>query len=67
MYFVKKHTTHFGILFCHSCTSAVIERVFSITNALWTEEKHSFLVENIKAMLVKKQILRNFCAKTSVL
>jgi hypothetical protein len=29
-------------------TSAAIERVFSITNALWTDEKSRFLVETIK-------------------
>jgi hypothetical protein len=33
-------------------TSAAIERVFSITNALWTEEKSRFLVETIKAMII---------------
>jgi hypothetical protein len=35
-------------------TSAAIERVFSITNALWTEEKSRFLVETIKAVVVTK-------------
>jgi hypothetical protein len=34
--------------------SAAIERVFSITNALWTEEKSRFLVETIKAVIVTK-------------
>jgi hypothetical protein len=49
MYFVKKHTTHFGISFAIPGTSAAIERVFSITNALWTEEKNRFHVETNKA------------------
>jgi hypothetical protein len=34
--------------------SAAIERVFSITNALWTDEKNCFLVETIKAVIVTK-------------
>jgi hypothetical protein len=33
-------------------TSAATERVFSITNALWTEEKSRFLVETMKAVIV---------------
>jgi hypothetical protein len=33
---------------------ADIERVFSITNALWTDEKNRFLVETIKAVIVTK-------------
>jgi hypothetical protein len=35
-------------------TSAAIDRVFSITNALWTDEKSRFLVETIKAVIVAK-------------
>jgi hypothetical protein len=35
-------------------TRAAIERVFSITNALWTDEKSRFLVETIKAVIVTK-------------
>jgi hypothetical protein len=34
-------------------TSTAIERVFSITNTLWTEEKSRFLVEIIKAAIIK--------------
>jgi hypothetical protein len=34
--------------------SAAIERVFSITSALWTDEKSRFLVETIKAVIVTK-------------
>jgi hypothetical protein len=37
-----------------SSTSASIERVFSITTALWTEEKSRFLVETIEAVIVTK-------------
>jgi hypothetical protein len=33
-------------------TSAAIERVFSITNALWTDEKKHFLVGTVKAVTV---------------
>jgi hypothetical protein len=33
-------------------TSAAIERVFSITNALWTDKKSCFLVENIVSVIV---------------
>jgi hypothetical protein len=32
----------------------LLERLFSITNALWTDEKSCFLVETIKAMTVTK-------------
>jgi hypothetical protein len=32
--------------------SAAIERVFSTTNAPWTDEKRRFLVETIKAVIV---------------
>jgi hypothetical protein len=35
-------------------TSTSVQRVFSITNALWTDEKNSFLVETIKAVIVTK-------------
>jgi hypothetical protein len=34
--------------------SAATERVFSITNALLTDEKNRFLVETIKAVIVTK-------------
>jgi hypothetical protein len=33
-------------------TSAAIERVFSVTSALWTDEKSRVLVETIKAVIV---------------
>jgi hypothetical protein len=33
-------------------TSAAIERVFSITNALWTDGKSHFLVETTKVVIV---------------
>jgi hypothetical protein len=35
-------------------TSASIEKVFSIKNALWTDKNNSFLVEPIKAVIVTK-------------
>jgi hypothetical protein len=40
-------------------TSASIERVFSITNVLWTDEKNRFLVESIKAVTVTKTNLQD--------
>jgi hypothetical protein len=60
MCLVKKHTTRFGILFAIPGTSAAIERTFSITNALWTEEKRRFLVETIKAVMVTKKFSGSF-------
>jgi hypothetical protein len=35
-------------------TTAAIERVFSITNALWIDEKCHFLLETIEAVIVTK-------------
>jgi hypothetical protein len=35
-------------------TSSSIERVLSITNALQTDEKNSFLIETVKAVIVTK-------------
>jgi hypothetical protein len=35
-------------------TSASTERVLSITNTVWTDEKNSFLVETIKTVKVTK-------------
>jgi hypothetical protein len=35
-------------------TSATTERVFSITNAMWTDEKRRFLVKTIKAVIGTK-------------
>jgi hypothetical protein len=40
--------------FAIPATSAAIERLFSITNALWTEEKNRFFVETVKAVVVTK-------------
>jgi hypothetical protein len=37
-------------------TSAAIERVFSITDALWTDEQSCSLVETIKAVIVTKAV-----------
>jgi hypothetical protein len=47
--------------------SATAKEVFSITNALWTEEESSFLIETIKAMVVTQTHFRNFRATTSIL
>jgi hypothetical protein len=55
MYFVKKHIQLIlESSFAIPGTSAAIEKVFSITNALWTDEKSRFLVETIKALIVTK-------------
>jgi hypothetical protein len=54
MHFVKKHTTHFEFSFAIPGTSAARKRVFSITNALWTDEKSCFLVETIQSVIVTK-------------
>jgi hypothetical protein len=56
--------------FAISGTSAATERVFSITSALWTDEKSHFLVETIKAVIVIKTHFEefscnNFCTSIS--
>jgi hypothetical protein len=55
MHFVKKNI-HIILEYSLAIpgTSASIERVFAITNALWTDEKKSFLVENAKAVIMTK-------------
>jgi hypothetical protein len=53
MYFVKKQLI-LEFSFNIPGTNAAIERVFSITNVLWTDEKSRFPVETIKAMMVTK-------------
>jgi hypothetical protein len=35
-------------------TSGAVERVFSIANDLWTDEKNHFLVETSKVVIVTK-------------
>jgi hypothetical protein len=54
MYFVKNTQLILEFSFAIPGTSAAIERVFSITDALWTDEKSRFLVETIKAVIVTK-------------
>jgi hypothetical protein len=48
-------------------TSAATERVFSITNALLTDEKSRFLVETTKAVIVTKTHFEELSATTSIL
>jgi hypothetical protein len=48
MYFIQKHTPHFAI----PSINAAIERVYSITNALWTDRKSRFFVETINTVIV---------------
>jgi hypothetical protein len=54
MYFVTNIQLISEFSFAIPCTSAAIERLFSITNALWTDEKKPFPVETIKAVTVTK-------------
>jgi hypothetical protein len=54
MYFVKKTQLILEFSSAILGTNAAIERVFSITNALWTDGKSRFLVETIKAVIVTK-------------
>jgi len=39
-------------------TNSAIERVFSITNVLWTDEIKCFLVPTIKAIMILKSYLK---------
>jgi hypothetical protein len=67
MYFIKKKTQfvlEFSFAIPH--TSAATDRIFSITNALCTDEKEHFFVETRKAVTVTKIILRNFRATTYI-
>jgi len=40
-------------------TNASVERVFSITNVLWTDEKNRFLVDTITSIIIVKQHFKN--------
>ena len=35
-------------------TNAAVERIFSLVNALWTDEKNRFSLESVKAMIITK-------------
>jgi hypothetical protein len=54
MYFVKYKQLILEFSFAILGTSAAIEKVFSITNSLWTDEKNRFVVETMKAVIVPK-------------
>ncbi|VVC37740.1 Hypothetical protein CINCED_3A017609 [Cinara cedri] len=41
-------------------TNAAIERVFSITNVLWTDEKNRFLAPTIKSIIILKNHFNKF-------
>jgi hypothetical protein len=41
-------------------TNAVIERVFSITNMLWTDEKNRFFVPTIKSITILKNHFKKY-------
>jgi hypothetical protein len=66
---ISLRNVHIILEFCLAIpgTSAFIERLFYITNVLWTDEKNSFLIETIKAVTVTKLIFRAFQATTSTL
>ncbi|XP_060847841.1 uncharacterized protein LOC132927347 [Rhopalosiphum padi] len=40
-------------------TNASVERIFSLTNVLWTDEKNRFNVETIKSIIIAKQHFKN--------
>ncbi|XP_050063287.1 uncharacterized protein LOC126552619 [Aphis gossypii] len=40
-------------------TNAAVERIFSIINVLWTDEKNRFLVESIKSIIIVKTHFKN--------
>jgi hypothetical protein len=54
MYFVENTQLILEFSFAIPGTSAGIERIFSITNALWNDEKSRFLVETTKAVIATK-------------
>jgi hypothetical protein len=54
MYLVKSTQLILQFSSAISGTIAAIERIFSITNALWTEEKSRFHVETIDVVIVTK-------------
>lgn len=41
-------------------TNPAIERVFSITNVLWTDDKNRFLVPSIKAIIILKHHFKKY-------
>jgi hypothetical protein len=51
MYFVKNTQLILEFSFAIPGTSAATERVFCITNALWTDKKSRFLIEKIKQVI----------------
>jgi hypothetical protein len=66
-YWFLKEKQEVGKVLCSICKSQFsiehggrsdilqhIERVFAITNALWTDEKSHFLVETIRVVIVRK-------------
>jgi len=40
-------------------TNASMERVFSITNVLWTDENNRFIVDTIRSIIIVKQHFKN--------
>jgi hypothetical protein len=54
MYFVENTQLILEFSSAIPGTSAAIERVFYIKDALWNDEKSRFLIETIKAVIVTK-------------
>jgi hypothetical protein len=48
MYFIKNTQLILEFFFAIYGTTAAIERVFSITNSMWTDEKRRFLLKPSK-------------------
>ena len=41
-------------------TNASVERIYSISNVLWTDEKNRFNVETIRSIIITKQHFKSF-------
>ena len=50
-----------AVLMCLPGSNASVERIFSLMNALWTDEKNRFLVEAIKAIPMTKSNFNLSC------
>ena len=44
-----------GFILCLPGSTAPVERIFSVTNSMWTKEKSRLSVETMKAMLIVRQ------------
>jgi hypothetical protein len=60
MYFFKKTHNSFWNSLLPFLVPVQLQTVFSITNALWTDEKSRFIVETTKAVIVTKTHFEEF-------